>query len=287
MKEKRMEELIRKRYSCRSYRDLILSEKDRSEMDEFISQKFTGPFGGSARFKLLAAESSDSDVLKGLGTYGFIRNPAAFIAGVIKQPEMNYEEFGYLMEKIILHATEIGLGTCWLGGSFKKSSFAIKAGIGEDEIIPAVASVGYCADKKTFTDRIVRISAGSDKRKDAGELFFGSSFNKLDINYTDGYGLALEMLRLAPSASNKQPWRVLKEDEKNVFHFFLERTAGYGKQIKLIGGADLQRVDMGIAMYHFESAAAENGLKGVWKCDKFSDLKIPSEWEYIVTWNGK
>ena len=287
MKGKGIEEIIRKRYSCRSYKDISLSEKDRNDIKEFISQEFTGPFGSSSRFTIFASEPADSTALKGLGTYGFIKNPAAFIAGIVKESTMNMEDFGYSLERIILHSSEMGLGSCWLGGSFKRSSFADKAKIAEDEIIPAVAAIGYPADKKTITDRIIRASAGSAKRKDAEELFFSSGKKKLNINYKEGYGRVLEMVRLAPSASNKQPWRVVKEDGKNIFHFYIERTASYARQIKLVGGADLQRVDMGIAMCHFECTAIEMGLKGIWKNESISGAAIPAGWEYSITWDGE
>jgi nitroreductase len=287
MAEKIIVDVMKERYSCRSYKDIPLSEKDRTDIDDFLSREFTGPFGSRIRFMLFAAELSDSTALKGLGTYGFIRNPAAFIAGVVNESGMVPEDFGYAMESIILHVTEIGLGSCWLGGSFKRSSFGKKAGVLDTETIPAVASIGYKADKRTLTDGVIRISAGSVKRKNAGELFFSGGMNELKMNYYDGYGKALEMVRLAPSASNKQPWRVVKEDGKNIFHFYLERTTSYTMMIKLMRYADLQRIDMGIAMYHFEAASAESGLKGKWKIERPSDFKTPRGWEYIITWDGE
>ena len=291
MEEHKVEDTIRKRYSCRSYRDTPLSISDRLNLNEFVSRKFTGPFGSSAKFTLFAAESSDSKELKGLGTYGFIRNPAAFIAGVVKESPMNPEDFGYSMEKIILHATGMGLGSCWLGGSFKRSGFGKKAGITDGEIIPAVASIGYIAERKTMTDSVLdgvlSNSARSRKRKGADELFFSSSIKKLNINFNEGYGSALEMVRLAPSAMNRQPWRVVKEDGKNIFHFFLERSSTYTKVIKLLRYEDLQRIDMGIAMCHFECTAIESGLKGIWKKESPVAVKTPRGWEHIITWEGE
>lgn len=287
MADKRIEDIIKKRYSCRSYKDTPLSEKDRSDISEFISHEFTGPFGSGTRFTLFAAEPSDSTALKGLGTYGFIKNPAAFIAGIVNESEMFPEDFGYAMESIILHVTEIGLGSCWLGGSFKRSSFGKKAGILDVETIPAVASIGYKADKRTLTDGIIRTSAGSAKRKNADEIFFTSGMKELNINFDNGYGKILEMVRLAPSASNRQPWRVVKDESKNIFHFYLERTKSYTMMIKLMKYADLQRIDMGIAMYHFETSAAEEGLNGKWKIAQPSDLNAPKGWEYTITWDGE
>jgi nitroreductase len=72
------------------------------------------------------------------------------------------------------------------------------------------------------------------------------------------------MVRLGPSASNKQPWRVMKNGDS--WHFFLARTRGYGQgRFRRTGrAADMQRLDMGIAMCHFELAARELGLDGRW-----------------------
>lgn len=279
--------VIEMRHSCRSYIDSPLTESDRKNLSEIVSERVASPYGGCARFVLFAAEPSDGNALKKLGTYGFIRNPAAFIAGVIKEPEMNLEDFGYSMERIILHASAMGLGSCWLGGSFSRSGFAQRAGIAEGEIIPAVASIGYAAERKTVTDRILRAAAGSDKRKNRNELFFGSGSDELNISADSGYGRALEMVRLAPSASNKQPWRVVKEEGADIFHFFIERSPGYSMQVKFIGGTDLQRVDMGIAMCHFEYTALESGLKGVWVKRNPAGIKIRKGWEYCLTWDGE
>lgn len=287
MGEKKIEEIIMKRYSCRSYKDTPLSERDRTDISEFITNEFTGPFGSSTRFTLFASEPTDSTALKGLGTYGFIKNPAAFIAGIVNESKMIHEDFGYSMESIILHVTEIGLGSCWLGGSFKRSSFGKKAGLIDTETIPAVASIGYKADKRTLTDDIIRTSAGSAKRKNSNEIFFTGAMKELDIDFNEGYGKVLEMVRIAPSASNKQPWRVLKEEGKNIFHFYLERTTSYTMMIKLLKYADLQRIDMGIAMYHFEAAAAESGLKGKWKIEQPLDINVPKSWVYTITWDGE
>ena len=52
-----------------------------------------------------------------LGTYGFIKGAYSFIASSTVREEFALESLGYQMEKIVLKATELGLGTCWLGGT--------------------------------------------------------------------------------------------------------------------------------------------------------------------------
>ena len=92
----------------------------------------------------------------------------------------------------------------------------------------------------------------------------------------------LEAGRWAPSASNRQPWRVLRQGQ--AWHFFLQRTPGYGKVSEPVsGGSDLQRVDMGIAMCHFELTAKEMGLEGRWTVDPEAAGR-PEPAEYVVSW---
>ncbi|MBO7399910.1 MAG: nitroreductase, partial [Clostridia bacterium] len=67
---------------------------------------------------------------------------------------------------------------------------------------------------------------------------------------------ALEAVRLAPSAVNKQPWRVILSG--NRAHFYEKRSRGYND-----GEWDIQKIDMGIALCHFEVAAKENGIRAV------------------------
>lgn len=279
-------ETIKKRYSCRSYTGEPLMPADREALENIIRCSAPGPFGNKPSFTLLSAEPDDSGSLKGLGTYGFIRKPAAFIVGSADEAPMYLEDFGYCTEKIILETTAAGLGTCWLGGTFKRSRFAEKSGIRGNTEIPAVIATGYIADKKTLTEKLVRAGAGSDRRKDADEIFFSHELEKLDASfYSSPYGSALAMVRIAPSASNKQPWRIVRDFSGKDFHFFMERTKGYNDNrfIK----SDLQRVDMGIAMCHFSLVSEEYGLRGTWEKFSAADVKAPPAWEYIASWRGK
>ena len=92
------------------------------------------------------------------------------------------------------------------------------------------------------------------------------------------------MVRLAPSASNKQPWRIVKDGD--LFHFFLQRTPGYRESMlkKVLGIFDLQRVDMGIALCHFDLTMKELGVQGDWVV-KEPTIKKPDEiTEYTASW---
>jgi hypothetical protein len=189
------------------------------------------------------------------------------------------------MEYAVLFATDLGLGTCWLGGTFSKSNFAKKIAVTAREVMPAVVTVGYIEDGSRFGDWI-RKRARSDLRFPWESLFFDERFGEpLTAERAGLYAEPLEMVRLAPSASNKQPWRIVRVGD--VWHFFLQRTKGYGEGsflFRLLHLADLQRVDMGIAMCHFELTARELGLTGRWVIDE-PDIRKPDEsTEYTVSW---
>jgi hypothetical protein len=84
---------------------------------------------------------------------------------------------------------------------------------------------------------------------------------------------------LAPSASNKQPWRVIKDNNQAAFHFYLRRTPGYDK---LFNEIKLQHVDMGIALCHFTLSSKELGLPGYWQVN--NPQINTGDMEYIATW---
>ena len=280
-------EIIKARFSCRTYQETPIEEHTRQRLAEFAASTVHGPLGTQARFELVAATAQDRAALKGLGTYGFIKGATGFLIGATVDGDNNLEDFGYLMERIILYATGLGLGTCWLGGSFTKSSFAARISARDDESVPAVAAVGYIAERRRALDSVIRLGAGSDHRKPWQQLFFeGTLGEPLSRQAAGVYALPLEMVRLAPSASNKQPWRIVKDG--NVWHLYLQRTRGYrnGTLMKSWTVADMQRIDMGIAMCHFELAANELGLQGRWALAEPSIQKPDELTEYTASWIG-
>ncbi len=99
------------------------------------------------------------------------------------------------------------------------------------------------------------------------------------------HSAALAARRGAPSASNRQPWRVVRDG--GGFHFYLSRTKGYGRgslMFRLLRLPDLQRVDLGIAMCHFELVARECELPGRWESRDPGLARPENGTEYVATW---
>lgn len=211
-----------------------------------------GPFGARVRIVLADIGSLSRQEMRRFGTYGIIRGARYYLIGVMEEGGKP-EEFGYSFERVILHATELELGSCWLGGTFKRSPFEEAAGMQGGEQLWAVSPIGYPADGRSFADRMVRLIAGSARRLPGDELFFPVDSSK--TTSVQKLRDALELVRIAPSASNKQPWRIYidtAEDGTGRVHFFLNRDKGYREKLEKLEAPDLQRSDIGIAMLHFE-----------------------------------
>jgi hypothetical protein len=278
-------EIIKERYSCRTYVNQPIQASEQRALSEFLASNRSGPLGSRSRLALVAASDQDRASLKGLGTYGFIKGATGFMVGAVERAPKDLEDYGYRMEHAVLFATDLGLGTCWLGGTFTKSRFAEKIEVTRAERVPAVAAVGYVAEDSGFRDRI-RVRVGAKDRLAGEQLFFDGSFGvPMAPDQTGAYREVLEAVRWAPSASNKQPWRIVRTGDD--FHFYLQRTRGYGKGsliFSLLRLSDLQRVDMGIAMCHFELTAGELGLTGHWAVDEPRIRKPDGSTEYTVSW---
>lgn len=280
-------QIIKQRISARTYTPEPLDAKHLAALQECLASPPSGAFQSKLRFQLFTAKPDDADALKGLGTYGQIKHPAGFIIGAMGISAKNLEDFGYVMEQIVLLATDLGVGTCWLGGSFQQSNFAKAMQCAADETVPAAISIGYPAEKPSWRDKLIHVMIDTKKRFPWEHLFFLDSFHApLTEAQAGQYVAPLEMLRLAPSASNKQPWRIVKNE--SIFHFYLQRTMKYDPKGKgWFQMADMQRMDIGIAMCHFELTARELGLQGTWRIADPILASLPKETEYIATWVEK
>lgn len=242
-----MLEAIKQRTSIRNYEKKSLSAKDLEHVMAILKQanQKKGPLGHQARFFYTENQRDNS---KQYGTYGFIKNPPAFIGGVITNTKEAMVDFGYLFEEIILHLTALGLGTVWLGGTFKRSEFDVK--MNDTEIIAAISPVGY-PKGRSLREKAIRSFTKADKRLDFNELFFDGEEMK-PISDDHPFYKHLKAVQIGPSASNKQPWRVILDN--NTCHFYLKRTVGYGNQLDL----DIQAIDIGIALAHMNLTLNED-----------------------------
>ena len=275
-------EVIRRRTSQRAYLPDRLSDAHRGALEGAIAGLGDAPFASRARFVLVEGAAISGEDLRRFGTYGFIAGAHSFLLGAVREGPGAMVDFGFLFEQLVLKATELGLATCWLGGTLRRGAIGGFLDAAEDELVPAMSPIGYPPERRALRDRIVRWGAGSDGRKPAHELFFaGDLDHPLELAAVPALAGPLEAVRRAPSASNRQPWRVVHDAATGACHFLLRRTRGYAALVK---GIDLQRIDLGIALAHFALCAAEAGLPGRLLALAEAPLPLPARTEYVASW---
>ncbi len=257
---------IKGRKSIRTFDEKPLSEEHIKAVEEYMKE-IPNPFGTEVEFVLLDAEKHglSSPVLSGERMY---------VAG--KVPKKPYADvaFGYSFEKLVLYAWTLGIGTVWIGGTMKRELFEAAAGLKEDEMMPCVSPLGYPAKKKSVKEALMRKGVGADSRISGAKLFFDGEWGRA-LTPSDDMADILEMVRWAPSAVNKQPWRIIVRD--GVYYFYEKKDKGYVNDAT----GDLQKIDVGIALCHFIMGLEEKGLKGVVTLDD-PQIFIPDDAEFIA-----
>ncbi len=259
---------IAQRTSVRSYQPITLDRSLVQDIRAFLATLIP-PFGAKARVELVHTSVFDGRVR--LGTYGVIRGAGDFLVLAYRKGPLAEEAAAYILEQAVLYCTQLGLGTCWMGATFRMGDFARAARLHPGEKLLIVSPVGYKAPRRTLLDVTFGAMTKHTSREAFGDRFFHAAWGTpLDEQTAGEYAGPLEMVRLAPSARNKQPWRVVM-DEAGV-HFYREKEA-----------SRFTHADMGIAMCHFELACRELGLPGRWE-QFFATPSSPEGFPYLISW---
>ncbi len=258
-------ELIRGRRSVRTFDGNALKPEDADKILNF-ARETENPWGIPITWKLLSAKGDGLNVpvIVGADTY---------IAGKMRQVPHAEEAFGYAFEKVVLYAQGLGIGTTWIAGTMDRPAFERAMDLGEGERMPCVSPLGYPAERMSVRETLMRKGVKADTRFPFADLFFEDSFST-PLSEGSALAEALEMVRWAPSAVNKQPWRVVVTRGSRA-HFYEQRSRGFTDA----SGWDLQKVDLGIALCHFACAFDGN----VTLTDEDPGIAAPEGAEYVGT----
>lgn len=269
-----VEKAVRKRVSTRSFEARSLTDEDKKKLMDF-SKTLTNPFGIDVRVQHISKDMGEKNIQ--LGTYGIIKGARDFLAITVKDEPFAMEAVGYQFENLILYATHMNLGTVWLAATFRRRDFENVMNIASDDLFPCICPIGYPSKGRSLIEKFTIASLGSKSRKSWEKLFYLEDFNQPLSKFDVGdYEIALEMLRLAPSSTNSQPWSVVKEGNK--FHFFCNYKNGMNDDMKKI-----KHLDLGIALSHFHQTAMSKGLMGRFEIQNLH-FSIPEQMHYVVSY---
>ncbi len=258
------------RRSVRSYDGRRLSEEDREKLQQLMDNA-DNPYGIPVEYRFLdpAACGLKSPVLSGETLY---------LAAKVKRVPHFEEAYGYSFESVVLGAWDLGIGTVWIGGTMNRDSFEKAMELQPDEVMPCVTPVGYPAKKLSLKENMMRKGVKADWRLAMDEIVSEEEAGRpMSEETRTRFGDALELVRWAPSAVNKQPWRILIKDD--AVHFYEKPDSGF------VGAStgDLQKIDVGIAMLHFVKGMEAAGKTPVFE-NSDPSLPVPGDWTYIASY---
>ena len=227
-------EAIDKRCSRRKYLNTPLNSDIIEKLNNFAleySQK------GKIRLEMIYNNGKAfNGLLKSYGMLSNVKNYAVLIAN--KDDIAAAERLGYYGELLMLNAVAMGLGTCWVGGSFDRKLCPVK--LTGDEQILCTITIGFVPEQLSAKEKFI-YNMIHRKTKTIEEMFVS------DVPVPDWFMNAMRAVQKAPSAINRQPV---------LFSF---KAGKVSASIKNQNDAGMT-LDMGIAKLHFELGAG----KGKW-----------------------
>ena len=169
-------------------------------------------------------------------SYGMFKGVRSLI--VLKGPLSDVylkEKCGYFGELLVLEATKLGLGTCWVAGTFNKKDPMFKCQ--DDEQLICVIPIGFNESETTMGEKFIR-KLSHRKSKTLDQFYKVLEPNQI---MPDWFIEGIKAVMLAPSAINSQPVFFEVVGEKITIHTADQKPT------------DL--VDLGIAKLHFELVA--------------------------------
>lgn len=150
------------------------------------------------------------------------------IAAVIASPSEPFSRLhaGILGEAFVLEATSLGLGACWVSGTYRKRMLTVP--LKDSEAVLCVIAVGTPAPGS--------IDPSSRRRKPVERIVKG--YDRWSATFR---GVA-QAVQAAPSAMNMQPWQLALDGRRFI-----------------LDGSDRSQLDLGIALCHAELALPPHG----------------------------
>lgn len=233
-------EAVEKRISCRAYAEQPVEEPKLKKLRECVEQLRQR---SGLPFQLCTAPAGQPVVKLSGAMFSGTVSVCAVLVG--KADPLSAEKVGYYGQRLVLYATSMGLGTCWVAGTFDRVSVPVTLGDGEKlwDVIP----IGYAAQKMPTKQKMIRAGIRARDR-------VLDSFVESDVPFSALPGWVqkgVTAIRMGPSAVNQQPVNIVYKEG----HI----SARLRKK-----GNDLVYNDLGIAKRQFEAGAAACGVSGRW-----------------------
>ncbi len=179
-----------------------------------------------------------------------------YLAAFSQVKEGYLSNVGFLMQQMDLFFSAQGLGSCWQGIPRLKKEVLENSDLEFIILMP----FGKAQEPLHRTD------ISQFKRKQLTEITDISGANEI-----------LEAARVAPSATNAQPW--FFTGDKNLIHAYYKEPG----RVKGLFTKKYPPIDVGISLYHLKVAAEHFGKKTEVLFDKNIPKDIKEEYTYVAS----
>jgi len=145
-------ELVRNRYSVRAYKPIPVEEDKLKQILEAARMAPTGANRQSFQLIVIHTAGRQAELSIIYNRPWFVQAPVIICACALATPGQpfreggNYRDVAIVMDHLILAATSLGLGTCWIG-AFDPDAARDVLGLPEEAKPIVFVTIGYSDDK--------------------------------------------------------------------------------------------------------------------------------------------
>lgn len=233
---------LKKRTSIRSFEKKVIGSEVTEDLRTFIADLNSR---SGLNFQLVHTGDAKSPAVKLSGAmFSGTVSTCALLVG--PDNDIGAEMVGYFGQALVLHAVSLGLGTCWVAGTFDRGS--VSPSLLDGEKLWCVIPLGYATEKVPLKQRTIRAAIKGKDRKP--EAFIESDH---PVSTLPGWVVSgADAVRSGPSAVNQQPVNIVYKGGLVTARIWKDNANA------------LKFNDLGIAKYQFQVAAEAAGVRGFW-----------------------
>ncbi len=276
--------LIVKGRSVRDFKETPVDAKILTELEKYVEdcKKLVPSIDIEAKF--YAGDDTYKRLYGIAGYQGVMIQAPNYLVIISEDKPQHLENAGYVGERTILKARDLGVDSCWV--SYSDRDMVKKTlGLETDKEVVALIALGYGANHgqveyagKTGDNyskaKITESSKGSNRISIEEMVFIDKWGNSANSELLEERALldAFSYARMAPSALNKQPWRFIVDGGRVILAIDSENYEG----------SYINKIDAGIMMLYFGVILDVTMFDSKWGFDKLEkDYSIPSNYKVV------
>ncbi len=231
---------IEQRTSRRAYKKQRIEIKKVTQIKNLIAM-----FNEESELNIQFVENGDLFLSGFKASYGLISGTPSLIALVGDANDQDLKrKAGYFGEFIVLECVSLGLGTCWISGTYNREECMKSIQLKENETLVCVIAIGNVLQNKTVKELLI-------SQFGKGKQSFNELLAEKDCTPPLWVANGIEAARVSPSAVNGKP--IAYRYKKEQLSIYIAKK-----------NHDAEEIDLGISMAHFQLGALQGRKEGTW-----------------------